>query len=47
MKSEPLREALEQIARYKYTPRAYRHQKFEDLIRIAETALRDQESSKK
>ena len=34
-----LREALEQIARYKHTPRAYRHQKFEQLIKIAQDAL--------
>ena len=39
MKSDHLREALEQIARYKYTPRAYRHKKFEDLVKIAEAAL--------
>jgi hypothetical protein len=34
------RAALEQIIRYKRTPRAYRHTKFEQLIRIAEEALR-------
>jgi hypothetical protein len=33
------RTALEQIARYKHTPRAYRHQKFEKLIQIAQEAL--------
>ncbi len=33
------RAALEQIARYKHTPRAYRHQKFEKLIQIAQDAL--------
>ena len=36
-----LRDALEQIARYKHTPRAYRHMKFEALIKIAEAALSD------
>lgn len=36
------REALEQIIRYKRTPRAYRHTKFEHLIRIAEEALKDE-----
>jgi hypothetical protein len=35
------REALLSIARYKHTPRAYRHQKFEHLIKIAEDALRN------
>jgi hypothetical protein len=35
------REALEQIIRYKRTPRAYRHTKFEQLVKIAEEALRD------
>ena len=35
-----LRAALEQIVRYKRTPRAYRHTKFEQLIVIAEDALR-------
>lgn len=38
------REALEQIIRYKRTPRAYRHTKFEHLIKIAEEALKDDES---
>jgi len=33
------RAALEQIARYKHTPRAYRHVKFEKLIQIAQEAL--------
>jgi len=33
------REALEQIERMKRTPRAYRHTKFGDLIRIAQQAL--------
>ena len=33
------RTALEQIARYKHTPRAYRHQKFEQLVKIAQDAL--------
>lgn len=33
------RKALEQIIRYKRTPRAYRHTKFETLIRIAEDAI--------
>lgn len=35
------RDALEQIARYKHTPRAYRHMKFEQLVRLAEAALDD------
>ena len=35
------RDALEQIARYKHTPRAYRHVKFEQLVKIAEGALTD------
>jgi hypothetical protein len=35
------REALLSITRYKHTPRAYRHQKFEHLIKIAEDALRN------
>jgi hypothetical protein len=34
------RDALISIARYKHTPRAYRHTKFEDLIRIAQEALK-------
>jgi hypothetical protein len=34
------RSALEQIVRYKRTPRAYRHTQFEKLIKIAEEALR-------
>ena len=33
------REALEKIARYKHTPRAYRHMKFEALVQIAQEAL--------
>ena len=33
------RAALEQIARYKHTPRAYRHQKFEQLVKIAQEAI--------
>ena len=33
------RDALEQITRYKHTPRAYRHMKFEQLVKIAEAAL--------
>ena len=36
---ERYRNALEQIERMKRTPRAYRHTKFEDLIRIAQQAL--------
>jgi hypothetical protein len=32
--------ALEQIVRYKRTPRAYRHTQFEKLVRLAEEALR-------
>ena len=36
---ERYRAALEQIARYKHTPRAYRHMKFEQLVRLAEAAL--------
>ena len=35
------RDALEQITRYKHTPRAYRHVKFEQLVKIAEGALTD------
>lgn len=35
--------ALEQITRYKHTPRAYRHTKFEQLVKIAESALTDDE----
>jgi hypothetical protein len=31
--------ALKQIIRYRHTPRAYRHAKFEHLISIAEKAL--------
>ena len=38
---ERYRAALEQIARYKHTPRAYRHMKFEALVKIAEAALTD------
>ncbi len=38
---ERYRAALEQIARYKHTPRAYRHMKFEQLVRLAEAALDD------
>lgn len=34
------RAALEEIERYKRTPRAYRHAKFEQLIKIAQEALR-------
>lgn len=34
------RVALEAIVRYKRTPRAYRHAKFEQLIQIAEEALK-------
>ena len=37
------RDALEQIVRYKRTPRAYRHTQFEKLVRLAEEALRDAE----
>jgi hypothetical protein len=37
---ERYREALIQIERMKRTPRAYRHQKFEHLIRLAQDALR-------
>lgn len=37
------REALEQIVRYKRTPRAYRHTQFEKLVRLAEEALREPE----
>jgi hypothetical protein len=33
--------ALEQIVRYKRTPRAYRHTQFEKLVKIAEEALRE------
>ena len=33
------RAALKQIIRYRHTPRAYRHAKFEHLISIAEKAL--------
>jgi len=40
-----LRDALEQIARYKHTPRAYRHMKFEQLVKIAEAALTDESQS--
>ena len=35
------RDALEQITRYKHTPRAYRHVKFEQLVLIAQEALTD------
>jgi len=35
--------ALEQIERMKRTPRAYRHTKFGDLIKIAQEALRLEE----
>jgi len=38
------RAALEQIARYKHTPRAYRHQKFEQLVKIAQEALASDEA---
>ena len=37
---ERYRAALEQIARYKHTPRAYRHMKFEKLVQIAEEAMK-------
>ncbi|HEY7825086.1 MAG TPA: hypothetical protein VIG24_19760 [Acidimicrobiia bacterium] len=37
------RDALEQIVRYKRTPRAYRHTQFEKLVRLAEEALRDRD----
>ena len=33
------RAALEQIVKYRHTPRAYRHAKFADLIKIAQDAL--------
>lgn len=33
--------ALTAIARYKHTPRAYRHTKFEELIRLAQEALKE------
>ena len=36
---ERYRKALEDIERYKRTPRAYRHAKFEQLIKIAQEAL--------
>jgi hypothetical protein len=36
---ERYRLALEQIERMKRTPRAYRHTKFGDLIKIAQQAL--------
>jgi hypothetical protein len=39
------RAALEQIVRYKRTPRAYRHTQFEKLVKIAEEALRDAENA--
>lgn len=39
------RVALEQIVKQKHTPRAYRHTKFEQLVRIAEDALRNDESA--
>jgi hypothetical protein len=35
------RDALIAITRYKHTPRAYRHTKFEDLIKIAQEALKE------
>ena len=35
----PYRAALEQIARYKHTPRAYRHQNLEQLVKITQKAL--------
>jgi hypothetical protein len=35
------RAALQNIERYKTTPRAYRHTVFEQLIKIAQDALRD------
>lgn len=37
------RVALEQIVKQKHTPRAYRHTKFEQLVRIAEDAIRNDE----
>jgi hypothetical protein len=37
------REALEQIERMKRTPRAYRHTKYEELIRIAQEALKHED----
>jgi hypothetical protein len=40
---ERYRKALEDIERYKRTPRAYRHAKFEHLIKIAQEALRGDE----
>ena len=39
------RDALEQIVRYKRTPRAYRHTQFEKLVRLAEEALREPDSA--
>jgi hypothetical protein len=36
------RDALIAITRYKHTPRAYRHTKFEELIRLAQEALKQQ-----
>lgn len=39
------RDALEQITRYKRTPRAYRHMKFEKLVQIAEEAIRGEGSN--
>ena len=36
------RAALEQILRMRHTPRAYRHQKYEILIKIASDALRNE-----
>ena len=44
-KIQRYRDALEQIARYKHTPRAYRHVKFEQLVKIAEAALTDKEET--
>ena len=36
--------ALEQIVRYRHTPRAYRHTKFEQLVKIAQEALATDEA---
>lgn len=34
------RDALIAITKYKHTPRAYRHTKFQELIKIAQEALK-------
>ena len=44
--TEKYKEALEAIVKMRHTPRAYRHAKFETLIKLAQTALlRDEKNA--